>query len=691
VPPSDDETLALARETTRQMLPASGASSFDIGAQAAALGADVPRLFAFVRDNVREEIYAGVLRGARGALISHAANSWDKAALLGALLRQNGHEVRFARGRLSPNRASALVAKMVEQARQPPAVAAIGAADAVAARSRDVLANIDARWHAAHASLTAALDRAGVTLGRTAVAPDAVLTEEAADHAWIEYRDGDRWIPLDPSAASQPGEAVTQASETFAEIPEAMHHRVTFRVKVEQRLNQAREEHDAFVWSSSAAELHATSVILTHQIGQTPLGRWRATPVLVVDQHAYAALSFTDAGLEVPKKASDSLVGEASRQVQGVGGVAGLLGAPAPTSPPAAAAAGGELTGVRLEVEFVDPSGRSETVRRDLVDRTGAAARPPGTVSEIPSALAGIYACAITAGALDPRIVADRLATSLSALEDVTAMRKAAAGSAAPSADPERVNRMLGSLPAMLEGTAQSVHLLSQQLARRIQVNGKALVFYEATPRLAIVSLEPTASGFAIDLRRNTMRAAAVGVQGSEIARANLERGVLDGVIEDAVAGQVMATVPNTVPVSTVAILSRAGAEGIPLVAVAAPQQVTVKPQRAASGARLGWWQVDPQSGETIGVLDNGLHGAQMTERGAELQVGRAGARAMMKDGFGAADIAQAYKAGLAAGQAGTPAAVQAAMAQGIMMGIGITLAIVSYIVVGILIGRATK
>jgi hypothetical protein len=128
--------------------------------------------------------------------------------------------------------------------------------------------------------------------------------------------------------------------------------------------------------------------------------------------------------------------------------------------------------------------------------------------------------------------------------------------------------------------------------------------------------------------------------------------------------------------------------------AIAQRQLVVVSPPPGAppaGNARAAWWQIDPRSGETVGVLDNGLHGAQLGERSAELQISRAGARAMMKDGFSAVDVANAYKAGLAAGRAGIPGAAQTAMAQGLMMGIGITLAIVGYIVVGILIGRASK
>jgi hypothetical protein len=45
------------------------------------------------------------------------------------------------------------------------------------------------------------------------------------------------------------------------------------------------------------------------------------------------------------------------------------------------------------------------------------------------------------------------------------------------------------------------------------------------------------------------------------------------------------------------------------LLAIAPASQVT-----SADATRYAWWRVDPASGETIGVLDNGLHGAQTVE-----------------------------------------------------------------------------
>jgi transglutaminase-like putative cysteine protease len=650
--PPDAAAIAALRDASQRILASTPKSIFDPDQKAGELGADVNSLFTFVRDHVREEVYAGVLRGARGTLVSHAGNAWDRSVLLAALLRHHGRDVRFARGRLTPDRATALVTKMFDQARQPVATSPVDVPPSVAARSRDLIASIDARWRSAQSDLIGALNGAGVSLGQNAPVTEAMLTEEAADHAWVEYREGERWVPLDPTAAAQPGETVTTATETFVEIPQAFQHRVTFRVKVEERRNQALAEREAFIWATAAGALHGAHVIFTHQIGQTPLGRWRATPVLVVDQQAYSALSFTDAGLEVATKASNALVGEASRQVQGVGRIGELFGAPA--APPNPVAISQELTGVWLDVEFTDPSGRSESVRREILDRIGPVARaqqhaigttplaPLALTSGVPSALTGLHACAVTAGALDPRVQLERLASLSPAIDDALALQKLSRAGGAPSEAQPVLRRVVDVLPVLLVSTAQGIHFLSQRLASRIPAGAGAPLFYEATPRLAIVSLNSADSVPRVDLRRNALRIVARGVAGQDLVRASLARGVLDGVIEDAMMSQALAGVPNAIPLSTVAFLNRARTEGIKIIAVSArgalatltaqdvararlwialerQKQVIVAPERApiASASRFAWWQVDTGTGDTIGVLDSGLRGGQLTEDAA--------------------------------------------------------------------------
>src|SRR6185437_16415613 len=102
------------------------------------------------------------------------------------------------------------------------------------AHGRAMGARIQANWQRARADLVRALDSGRLALGETAPSEQALETE-AADHAFVQYLDGDRWVALDPAGAASAGESVGPAAETFAEIPDAMFHHVTIHVKVEQR------------------------------------------------------------------------------------------------------------------------------------------------------------------------------------------------------------------------------------------------------------------------------------------------------------------------------------------------------------------------------------------------------------------------------------------------------------------------
>jgi hypothetical protein len=161
-PPQLSESLAtLQRATDPGKLPAAldalekaqaslRRSSFDVAAKAAELGPDVDSAFRFVRDQVRFEVYEGVLRGARGALMARAGNAFDKSILLGELLRRHRIEVRFKTATLPRERAEALVAQMyntvpsVDDGRL--AASRATASEELVAAARDVANAVSARF-----------------------------------------------------------------------------------------------------------------------------------------------------------------------------------------------------------------------------------------------------------------------------------------------------------------------------------------------------------------------------------------------------------------------------------------------------------------------------------------------------------------------------------------------------------------
>ncbi len=124
--------------------------------------ATVQSLFFYVRDEIGFEPYEGELRGARGALMSRAGNSVDKAQLLRELLGEIGVRSRLVWGTLSPEDARQLLEEY----------AGSGALSGLEVPS------------------SAPLSSPG---------GDRALVNAVREHTWVEAQIGGRWVALDPS------------------------------------------------------------------------------------------------------------------------------------------------------------------------------------------------------------------------------------------------------------------------------------------------------------------------------------------------------------------------------------------------------------------------------------------------------------------------------------------------------------
>jgi hypothetical protein len=130
---------------------------------------------------------------------------------------------------------------------------------------------------------------------------------------------------------------------------------------------------------------------------------------------------------------------------------------------------------------------------------------------------------------------------------------------------------------------------------------------------------------FRSDLAANSVAAATAA--GADRFKAALRRGVADTLCEEIAVGQMTRSPEDTSVHTTADVFDRAGkAEGIAVrdpsdAALAAlplspdvrqrvlddlaAGQLVVLPKQPADG-RIGWWRVDPKSGRTVGVMDNG-------------------------------------------------------------------------------------
>ena len=611
-------------------------SSFDVAAKAAELGADVDAAYRFVRDEVRFEPYEGVLRGARGTLMALAGNAFDKSVLLAELLRHHQVEVRFKTATLPQERAVALVARMTASAQPPSDVSVPALGPDVTAVSQAVSNAVVSRF-VRHVDLVrAALEKGRVRLADRSPVPMDVLVQEARRHCWIEYRRGGEWIPLDPSVGDISGVQSAGAIASTAEtLPATTFHRLVIHARIEERRAGVLTSREVLRHEATSADLHGAAVTFEPSLVKVTEQGWVAQPVLKIDAR-------TIRGDEFRGGVATGLAGSLDAGVSGLGDrMLGGLGAP-PVSV--------ELAALWIDVDFIYPSGRTETVRRALFDRVGPAARLLGTeaseplaavrtIAGVPAPMIQLLALSFNAGPLDPASLAFSLRTA--ALQQTCRKLPQLKGTAA-IADAD--------LNGLADGLAESQLMLARTfhahsaLARRM-LETPAVHYYEASPRLAIASVGLAASqdgqhivlSRTLDLRRNDVRTVGTA-PGRDLVWANVLRGVLDGVVEHTIGGELGTTKADGSGVSAVSILERAAASAPPVALTsvkgwagnnwpdASKARLAVSLQTGALAIvparavdfdgerRAGWWSIQPATGETLSVMDTGLNGAAAQE-----------------------------------------------------------------------------
>jgi hypothetical protein len=637
-------SLALDR---LDVLEAARQHSSAVESTVTALGENAAALFAFVRDQVRDEVYEGVLRDPEATMSARAGNAYDKALLLSALLRHVGREVRFVRGRLNRDRAADVVEQMLSRFVAAPFGIETQPTDKPlhsVVSAGDLTQRLTNRWRSHFETIRRIFERDGVRMGETPPVSRDELIQEAADHVWLEYRDGEKWVAVDPTFRSaQPGETFADATETLNELPMAVFQRVIIREKLEQRLSATMTTRDVLRYQTTAAALNATTVIVSHQIVITDSG-WVARPVLQVGDTLFGGQPFDNQGQGPPRGLGQGLVR----------GFESAFGA-AQSEPKQTAA---QLSSIWLEFEFVSPSGRHEVAKRDIVDRLGPAVRlerqeiaAPLTVLPhiwgIPLALASILACSFSSGPVEAASALAKIAPYLPSLRSAATVVSAtgAPGRVMPT-DLKHVLTAGLAVPTLLSASALALQGLSQRSWESISTElGEGVRFYVASPRLTIASIDADSFdvgktltlSLSLDLRRDGARVVGGDVTGSELVWANLARGVLDGVVEQFILEDLAGSSGiGNAAVSTVAVVDKmtASHEGLVVLesdhavrSVRAPGPVQARmttsvkegmtlvapphPVSLGSKPRLGWWQVDVRSGETIAVMDTGLHGVQ--------------------------------------------------------------------------------
>lgn len=188
----DASQMFAGAASDREQLPMTG---YDVNARAA-LYHDAAGAYAYVRDHVHTDAYAGSMRGAQGTLMARAGSPADKALLLAALLQAQRIAVRFAHTSLS----DADAARVVKAALTPAPLPSPDDFGATAeSQLRDGIAS--ARQQLAKIENLLSQHGAAITGDR---ALTARVTAAVRDHWWLQFQQNGAWIDADPALPQTP-------------------------------------------------------------------------------------------------------------------------------------------------------------------------------------------------------------------------------------------------------------------------------------------------------------------------------------------------------------------------------------------------------------------------------------------------------------------------------------------------------
>ena len=480
----------------------------------------------------------------------------------------------------------------------------------------------------------------GVLMDRTGSRADI---EALRDHWWVQRQDGQAWQDLDtlnPDGKAGSALAVAEDTPEPSQVPADLRHRVRIRIVVE-RLSAGRLEEEAVLesvfdpvdaWGQKIGVYHVPvywPAALAPREGEAPRSYLDRVETTVASQKVWMVaiavgtatrrVVIDQAGRIVPVKGEPTAAG--------VGRMSGALGgAEEPDS--------SELTAEWIDYELQVPGQVPRTIRRPFFDVVGparrAAGQPPRTLT-----------------------AADRLTRAWAMLGEVETLAEFSRTS--PLAVTHLICRELLSRrerivaavregkPGQLARELATIRRLASPLytlaVGRWAWGGEAQDVYLDHPNLLTLR-----SGFSrrdgelvgtatFDLVDNQ-----VAVRPHARSRAflvSVQQGVIDTGAERLVLGNGRPAF-NTMDVFNAAAaagvnpqLIRAGDPGLAGFAIGEDSRARLKadldsgflavvpgaPAGISSPSRTGWWRVRPDTGETVGVMDDGLHSSAAVDR----------------------------------------------------------------------------
>ena len=629
VPPAHPkQRVAYAEALVQRAAP----ERYVLAAGAAKLGEGVGPAFQLVRDRIRFESYSGVLRGAELCFAARAGNALDRALVLAELLAAKGLSTRFVRGKLPRDRAAALIERIFA-----PELGLAQKAPTGDVQRSDLPARVVARARRDHGVVRAAL---GDALLPAALPSHDDLVHEVEQHFWIQAQQGKEWVDLDTAFTdAQVGQAFAKVEQIYAKLPDELHQHVTFRILAETVGASAIEETVVLEVKTTSEAVLDAQVMLAHTpdsgnraLGNTLAGKsasWQ--PVLWIGGESHVG-SGIDYGL--PNK----------------GGIADVLSAQPPEPKPS------PFVAEQLEIEISFPDGRSEVVRRALIDRAGPAWRLAGhndiskltpiTVDAQGPIDARAVHCILASGGkhdlhaysqsllhLAHQLLADRESEEAARAAGIKADGSAASG----ATDDDPVATLWPFYLQNFGWLAWSDHSVIPALNDR-----DGLRFYADAPRIWMATLWIVGDDLKVmfDLRRDKVRAVARDPKAEGLAAA--ERKLWFAIVEGALEHEALAERGATMASDDVAVTttsSRLAADGVLVLGRAALEQLkelvgtdakkaaylrlaiergslVVAPKAALLEGDTAWWEIHSR-GDARAVFGADWNGARLQGGGA--------------------------------------------------------------------------
>jgi hypothetical protein len=496
----------------------------------------------------------------------------------------------------------------------------------------------------------------------------AAQVKAITDHWWVQWQNGASWLDLDPTPTlTRPGQTLAHAQRTFRpeDIPAELYHEVQIHMVVEQWDGQNLNQRPVLTSTFRPADLPGIGITLSHHpmkwpadlnwlssnkplesLKQTLIAQHEWLPVLTVGKQNIVQGSFTDSGDINQTPLAPVLGGSAGQLGRDIGAMlsTGQIG----QNSGRAVEKKKYLTAEWIEFEIRSPGQAIRKIRREIFDLVGPSVRskPAVSIAQIVEGKTLERGMALM-GTLDTLTLGNDLSSSFvdhMRMANLLADREVllnVIGTHADWRDPKVAQQQLGAFTTV-PNELYSLVVARQQWSRSsslIYINSPNIFTFYRYPIIADKAGLGLRSGF--DIVANNVAVATQSEHQPFLVQ--LQQGVLDTNAEAVIAsdcGNLTETrtpcdqVRNTAemvassPAVSWRLIRARGDQNLKAGALSADDLARVnleldrgflaiiptRPIALNNRPAVGWWTIDPKSGNTLGIGDSG-RGQTATEQ----------------------------------------------------------------------------